>query len=346
MTTIPTPIQQGQSDPAQRLILRPATMQDLEVVADLFNRHAVATTGAPETNVERLRRGWTTPGFDPTHNVRLAVNSRGEALGVVKLWDLDEPPLIHYVACAVHPEHLGRGIGTALNCWAHDRARESLHRAPPGARVVVHSYTVSGHEPTRRLFESLGMRLIRHSYHMVIDLQAPIPEPRWPAGISLRPFAPERDAEAVFRAEDEAFQDHFGYVEEPFETAFPRWRHYRLQGESFDPALWFVAVQGDQIAGLSICRLKADDDPQMGWISSLCVRRPWRRRGLALALLLQSFRAFRERGQQRAGLGVDASNLTGATRLYQRAGMRIQRQYDLYELELRPGKELATVSLE
>ncbi len=86
----------------------------------------------------------------------------------------------------------------------------------------------------------------------------------------------------------------------------------------------------------------------MGWVGSLSVRRPWRRRGLGLALLLHSFHALQERGKARVGLGVDAQNLTGATRLYEKAGMHSdpRRQWSVYEKELRPGIELSVQTME
>jgi ribosomal protein S18 acetylase RimI-like enzyme len=80
----------------------------------------------------------------------------------------------------------------------------------------------------------------------------------------------------------------------------------------------------------------------MGWVEILGVRKLWRRRGLGLALLLHSFHALRQNGALRAGLGVDSGSLTGATRLYKRAGMSVSREIALYELELRPREELGT----
>jgi mycothiol synthase len=88
------------------------------------------------------------------------------------------------------------------------------------------------------------------------------------------------------------------------------------------------------------------EDPEMGWLFGLGVRRPWRRRGLALALLHHCFGELYRRGRRKVSLGVDAQNLTGATRLYERAGMHIQRQHHQYEQELRPGRDLSTQSLE
>ena len=115
-----------------------------------------------------------------------------------------------------------------------------------------------------------------------------------------------------------------------------------FKDELYDPTIWFLAYDGDEIAGGSICRPESWEDPGAGWVRSLFVLRPWRRRGLALALLHHSFAEFERRGKPRVGLGVDAENRTGATELYKKAGMRIKRQYDRYELELRPGEELST----
>lgn len=84
----------------------------------------------------------------------------------------------------------------------------------------------------------------------------------------------------------------------------------------------------------------------MGWVNILGVRRPWRQRGLGLALLLHAFDAFRTLNRRRVGLGVDAQNLTGATRLYEKAGMHVTRQYDTYEKVIRPGRAIMVNSLD
>ena len=82
----------------------------------------------------------------------------------------------------------------------------------------------------------------------------------------------------------------------------------------------------------------------MGWVEELGVRRSWRKKGLGLALLHHSFAEFYRREKHSVGLGVDAENLTGALRLYERAGMHSDpnRRYAVYELELRPGEDLRT----
>jgi ribosomal protein S18 acetylase RimI-like enzyme len=105
-------------------------------------------------------------------------------------------------------------------------------------------------------------------------------------------------------------------------------------------------MDGNEIAAVCLCRPTSHDDPDMAWVNTLGVRRPWRRQGLALALLHDTFGHFYRDGQKRVGLGVDASSLTGATRLYEKAGMHVSRQYDTYEKELRSGRDLSTQSVE
>jgi ribosomal protein S18 acetylase RimI-like enzyme len=166
---------------------------------------------------------------------------------------------------------------------------------------------------------------------MEIELQEAPKIPSFPEGIELRPFLLEAHNQAVFEAHEQAFSDHWGHTPGTFES----WKHHLIEPESFDPSLWFIAWDGDQIAGYSICRYRMGS----GWVGTLGVRPPWRKRGLGEALLLHSFGEFYKRGTRIIGLGVDAQNPTGATRLYQKAGMHVASDSIVYEKELRAGRE-------
>jgi ribosomal protein S18 acetylase RimI-like enzyme len=195
--------------------------------------------------------------------------------------------------------------------------------------------------------EAAGMQNIRHSFHMLIEMEAPPPEPVWPEGIALKVFDLDKDdAAAVYRADVEAFRDHFGFVESPFAEGFERFMHFMTDEDSYAPGLWFLAMDGDQITGICLNRKQSYEDPDVGWVSTLGVLRPWRKRGIGLALLQHSFGEYYQRGFRKVGLGVDGENLTGALRLYQKAGMHVDRQFELYEKELRPGQEISVQHLE
>ena len=180
---------------------------------------------------------------------------------------------------------------------------------------------------------------------MRINMDTPPTEPEWPAGITLRIFNPETDMEQVYRAVDESFRDHYGHVDVPFEEGLERFKHFMTSYEGFDPSLWFLAMDGDEIAGICLCRNHAYDNHDVGYINTLGVLRNWRKRGIGLALLRHSFAELYRRGRRMAGLGVDAQSLTGALRLYESAGMHVHQAFDRFEREIRPGKEISVQSL-
>jgi mycothiol synthase len=131
----------------------------------------------------------------------------------------------------------------------------------------------------------------------------------------------------VYEADMEAFSDHWDFHVEPFAV----WCERTVERDDFDPSLWLIAWDGDEVAGFSLNSWHSSGDPTYGWIHVLGVRRRWRRRGLGSALLRASFREFGRRGGTRVGLAVDAENLAGAVALYERVGMRMDRRYDVYE---------------
>ena len=324
---------------------RPGSLDDIEGAVALFNACSMELVGKEQHDIADTRVEWTTPNFNLETDTRLVLTSAGEIVGYVEVWDTSEPHVRVWSWGRVHPGYRGRGIGTYLLSWAEERARQAIPKAPPGARVIMQHGALKQDTSARELLESAGFKLVRYIWRMMIELDSPPPEPKWPGGISVRTFVPGEDDRPMVAAIREAFRDHWGYVEQPFEEELEEWRHWMEESEDFDPTLWFLALDGDEIAGFSLCWPKVPEDPQMGSVDELGVRRPWRRRGLALALLHHSFGEFYRRGKAKVVLGVDSESLTGATRLYEKAGMHVDREYLNYEKELRPGVDLATRSI-
>jgi mycothiol synthase len=314
------------------LQLRPARWSDVEAVAQLILDVCTAD-GDPTVAVtpEELRREWTSPGFDLEKNVWVVETSDGRVVGYEEFNNRH----VHASLMGdgyVHPEYHGRGIGTTMLRVLERRALEEMKLAEPDLRVFLRAGMPTGDLPARQMHENEGYRPIRYSWHMEIQLEeAPCP-PVWPAGMELRPFTLEQHNHALFEAHEEAFSDHWGHTPGTFE----KWQHHMTGRENFDPSLWFIAWDGDQIAGYSLCRYRMGT----GWVGTLGVRPAWRKRGLGEALLLHSFGEFYKRGMQTIGLGVDAQNPTGATRLYKKAGMQVAAEYVVYEKELRAGRDI------
>ena len=327
-----------------------ATLDDLPEAVDMFNAVSQQTLGMCEFNVETYRPEWTVPILNLSEYVKVVRTTAGQLVGCVEVWDLFEPHTRINGWIKVHPDHQRRGLESALLRFAEDKARQSaIPRAPLEARVSLIGW-VNDREPvTNAAYAHAGFNLVRHSYHMHIELTAAPPTPLWPDGITLRSFVSGQDEATVVWVDREAFRDHWGFVERPFEDDVRLIQHW-MQGPDFDPALWLMAMTpdkqgGERCVGISLNRTQADGDAEMGWIGSLGVLREYRHRGLATALLQHSFGEFYRRGKKRVGLGVDAQNLTGALRLYEHVGMHVARQYNTYEKELRPGVELSTQAL-
>jgi ribosomal protein S18 acetylase RimI-like enzyme len=162
---------------------------------------------------------------------------------------------------------------------------------------------------------------------MRIDLDGPPPEPQWPPGLVAEPFDPA-DAHDFHAALEESFAEEWGHTPETLEA----WSKRKLDAPGFDPTLWTVVRDGDQVAAVLTADWKRHGDA--GWIAAVGVRKPWRRRGVGEALLLRAFGEFHRRGERAVQLGVDAENPTGATRLYERVGMLVTFEAVVYAKEL------------
>ncbi|MEX1247252.1 MAG: GNAT family N-acetyltransferase [Anaerolineales bacterium] len=326
--------------------MRPVRMEDLDAVLDMLVKFSQRFSGVADVDRAEMLNFWSTPGLKLDDDLRLMLNARGEVVGYAELPLLDEPPAHPFSWLRVHPDYLDQGVAEPLLDWLDERAKLAVERCPEDLRVSLQTFIPPKGEPLARLFEARGYKLIRHSFIMYADLDGKLQAPEWPARLEVRPFVEERDLDAAYRAYDESFSDHFGHVKRPYEAGLKRFRHMLIEDEYYDPRLMFLAWDGNELAGFSLCHPTCSEDPDMGWLALLGVRRAWRQHGLGKALLLHTFAEFARRGKKKVGLGVDASNLTGALRLYENAGMYVARQYDRYEKELRPGKELMTTELD
>ncbi|MBC7220387.1 GNAT family N-acetyltransferase [Candidatus Bipolaricaulota bacterium] len=323
---------------------RPARWDDVEAAVELFNACSQHMFRRNQSTVNEVRTEWGTPGFDLEADTQLVFHG-DRLVGYVECWNPTAPYVRPMFWGRVHPTHRGRGVGSALVNWAEERAQRSLALAPPEAQVTLGQGVWEQDQAAHALLLAHGYTVARRFFRMKTAFNGAIPEPAWPEGITVRTFDPERDLEAVVRAVDDAFQDHWGHVPGPVEQRLPLWRQWISDDAEFDPTLWFLAVDRDEIVGVSLCRRTDAEDPDQGWVNTLGVRRPWRRRGIALALLYHSFRELRARGRTGVGLGVDATSLTGADRVYARAGMWPERVSMTMEKVLRPGVDLRRTAL-
>ncbi len=330
---------------ALKTIFRPFRFEDAQACVDLFNACSQHLYGINDSQLDDLMIEWTAPGIDVNETIRVLEDQNGKIIGYIDVWDNTNPHVVKWVWGVLHHEHWTDGLYFQMLSWAEDLAHERISLAPEGTRVIMKQGTSNKDLNRKKALENYGFHLVRHFYRMQIELERPPQKPHLAEGFSIAPIDMETELQDAVLAIEEAFQDHWGHVPQPEEEMLEQWEHLLENDKDFDPKLWFLAKEGAQIAGVCRCSGKTVEDPDMGWVNHLCVRKPWRRRGLGMALLLTAFDAFYHRGKARAGLAVDASSLTHATQLYEKAGMHVTRQYDTYEMELRPGKEITAKNL-
>lgn len=317
------------------LTTRPATLADIENIHNLVQVYETLHYGKAEERLDETRASWTGPGLNLTEDSCLVFDRAGQLVGYLRLEHNKYAKF--YAAIRILPEYSDPRLGDYLIQLAEKWTRERMVQAEPGTRVTLGVGLPGGDSTGRAWCERAGLREIRCFWAMEIELNEAPSAPVWPERIELRSYVHDRDERVAFRVIDTAFQDHWGHIT----GRFDEWRHWTIERVGFDPTLWFIAYEGELAVGGVFC----SDEGERGWIDDLAVLRPWRGKGLGMALLLYAFGEFYRRGQHRVGLGVDSQNLTGALRLYQRAGMHKAREHVNFEKELRAGAELSTRTL-
>jgi ribosomal protein S18 acetylase RimI-like enzyme len=266
----------------------------------------------------------------------LLVELDGRLIGYSRVFWLDEAEgnrlLTHFTKLL--PEQRGRGIRRAMLRWNEARLagvrQECAVRSPHDGPVLYQAFANDAETHWSRLLEEAGYRPVRQGYEMVRpDLDA-IPDRPLPEGLEVRPVLPEH-LPAIWAAMREAFRDHWGFCEDEWgEQAYGGFEEWALK--TID--CWQVAWSDGEVAGTVQSFIDDEQNAtygrRRGYTEGICVLRPWRRQGLAKALIARSLHVLRERGMDHAALGVDAENPNGALQLYRSMGFQVVKAFSTY----------------
>jgi GNAT superfamily N-acetyltransferase len=301
--------------------VRPAVIDDLDAMVAVANAYDMADFGRPDTAPEHLLEDLRGPGFDAERDSWLVLDAKGP---VVAFAIVGMQAGVLEAFGRVRPEQMALGLGSFL--VASTEARAADLAAERRGEVVLHNAVTSTDAAARRLLDERGYALVRFFWHMERGLlRADLRVPPAPDGIVVRPAGSEGDLRLARRALDEAFEGHWMFEPGPFEE----WMAH-LAGSS---GATLLAMEGDEVVGV----VTAMPTSHAGWIEELGVREPWRGRGLGALLLRHAFAHLAGLGASEVRLNVDAGNATGATRLYERVGMRVRREWIVYEKRFEGG---------
>jgi mycothiol synthase len=298
--------------------LRSPEPGDLDAVAVVLIADQLAEGGPVVLDAGFVRDEWSRAGFSLAANAWVVADGAGTIAGYVQA--TSEEPGTTDCWGVVHPRHRGRGIGAALVGVTQERAARLAGGLPSGRlRHVINAADAAAAD----LLLATGLHLVRHFWHMQIDLPVQVDPETLPDGIEIGGIDPATDLPLVKTIVDEAFADHWEYHPEPHD----QWVADQTGRPTYDPALWLLATDAGQPAGALIGHVSEDQ----GWVDYIAVLAASRGRGAGAALLRRSFAMFAGRGIRRVVLAVDAQNATGATALYERVGMRVVGRFDWWE---------------
>jgi len=269
---------------------------------------------------------------DPARDVLIA-EVKGDMVAFNRIWWEEEPDgAIWYIHSGfMRPEWRGNGIGKAMLRHVEKRARE-MHAGRGHTPASLNTDTFERQNGLRGLLKDEGYKPVRYGYHMERPDLENIPDYPLPDGLEVRAVQPEHYP-AIWDAEIEAFRDHWGFTE-PEEGDYETWLGHPL----FQPQFWQVAWEGDKVAGMVRNFINADYNERsgrkLGYTEDISVRRPWRRRGLARALIARSMQMHKDLGMKQVALSVDTENPNGALQLYESMGYKVTSRETSYRKEL------------
>jgi len=279
------------------------------------------------TTVEDIARDYNHLINSDPYQDMLFVEMRGEVIGYSRVywWQLADGAYIYGHFANLLPTWRGQGIRHAMLHHNERRLREIATRhINSNGRGHAERYFECWANKTethwRALLTEAGYAPVRYGYLMVRPDLENIPDLPLPDGLEVRPVRPA-DYWTIWYAAKEAFRDHWGYNEDEWaDTNFENWQESHI----FTPEIWQVAWDGDEVAGMVLNFIDEKENTaynrKRGYTETICVRRPWRRKGLARALIARSLAIHKALGMTEASLGVDAQNPNGALHLYKSMG--------------------------
>ncbi|HKY52717.1 MAG TPA: GNAT family N-acetyltransferase [Anaerolineales bacterium] len=300
--------------PMKRYFVRPAKPEDIEAVYGLIAKQNKVDYGNPLRTIDDLRKTWETIDIETD---TCTAHADGQLAGYAELLEGDSL----YIFLA---DRGNTDLAFQLMTILEERAL--LHKTE---KVKLFTKISEKNNTLLQLFASKGYRSNLSFLMMELEMDEPPPAPEPVEGIEIRPFVQGQDEQATYRADEEAAEDK-GYHDP---LSYEAWvKRMGMDKPSFDPSIWFLAWDGNELAGVALNVY--DREANIGWVDHLSVRRAWRRRGIGRALLIHSFREFYARGIRRVKLNVDSKSLTNAPRLYEQVGMKAIQQYHIYTKEI------------
>ncbi len=308
--------------------LKSVALDDAERIALLITTYNETLKMPEEMSAKALWQLWKQPQFDLNTDAWVILDGQ-QVIAYAQVQGMPPYDFIFYWGCE-HPNYFGQGLREYLLNVAQERCKKIIQQAAIDKEVSLRTYITGADTQNIAVLEADSWQLESRYLIMERSMNGDIETPEFPPQFTVKPFDHENTEmlRMVFDAERAAFDDQDAFYSPPFDI----WKARMLLG-NFNPKLWVLAMDGEELAGFSICQTNRNR-PYLGWVRVIGVRPEWRKQGLGLALMAQSFQNLKAAGMKNVGLQVHDINPTGALNLYKRAGMTEIATKNYYEKSL------------
>ncbi|MGJ3509766.1 GNAT family N-acetyltransferase [Enemella sp. A6] len=318
-------------DDVTPLTWAPLTPKDLPDFAALVTAIEHLDDAIDRQTLEEMTEYFHSSGSEPEISSLLGRDRGGNpaAWAWNRKYGRDGKPVRIWLRGSVHPVWRSQNIGRRLFDWQIQQAREWYARdfRPGDGPLQLIAYADEKLPGHKHLLLNAGMTPARWYIDMVRPHLADIETVEAPEGVRLVPLTPAR-YESVRLAHNQAFESEWGA-----DPVAPHAWEQTLNRAAARPQWSWVAVNAEceeEVVGYAICSEFDAEEGRCGWIDHLGVRREWRHRGVASAVVTACMRTFADQGLPGAGLGVDVAN-PDTLGLYERLGYEAADTMVLYK---------------
>ena len=305
-------------DPLENVTLRRPVRADVEAVVALQNRCDIAQTGEAQSSIEDVEHDWEQ--IDLTQDAWVAFLPGRKLVGYATVLPFGND--IRYIV-DTDPGWEGNDLDKHLLALSEARGAEQAWARKDAKKISAKVYMFDTNHRGIGVVEQAGFQPGKYIFQMRMDVTADLHQPIWPEEVRVRTADLEQDAQAIHQLVQTAF-----YLPGRDSQPYANWVTFMVRPDIFDPELWFLAVAGEEIIGVSLCFAYTT----LGWVRQLGVLPAWQGRGLGAALLHHSFQEFKGRGSRQVGLTVE-SERPNSHIFYQKVGMRTAAQLNEYVKE-------------
>ena len=312
---------------------------DNSKAAELFNTFYFFCTGKNRYTPESVLADWERPRFSLADDARIIIDKNGKWVAYAAVLNMEPPYSENVITFRIDPDYLNCGIGSELTNWAEKKAHENISKAPPKSKVLLRASNFLKMDSSSNFLKDHGFSLGRYYFRMMMKLPTKQNQITSLPGITIETFSERKNLKEIIDCTEDCFLDHWGWWRMPDDELWEDWNHQIKSNPYHDPDLWFLAMDGDKLIGLCLTDSGIINNPDTGYIDMICVQKEYRKKGIASLLLQLTNSELIKRNKKAVALHVDGSSLTGATRVYEKVGFRVDQTRMMFEKIIRSGEE-------